>query len=86
MSGSKLLTSLLPPRELAQGRARRRIGREERLDGQLGHRDVDRGAEGRHRAEEAQLAPVGGAEDERDEDLAPDAVVVFGIGLDPGSR
>ena len=82
-------TAATPPSMMPSGAAqrlgRRRIRREERLDRQLGHRDVDRGAEGRHRAEEAQLA-VAGAEDERDEDLAPGAVVGVGVRAGRGSR
>jgi hypothetical protein len=62
------------------------VGREERLDRELGNRDVDRGAEGRDRAEEAQFAIVGGAEDERDEDLAAGGAVVAGVRRARGSR
>src|SRR5437764_272744 len=53
----------------AQDGCRVRVGREERLDRQLGHADVERGAEGGHGAEEGQLA-VAVADAERHGDVA----------------
>ena len=48
----------------------RRVGGEERLDRKLGHSDIDRGSERRHRAEERQLAAIGSAQPQPDHHVA----------------
>ena len=75
----------LPPRPLAAQRCRGRplVGREERLDRELGQRDVERGAERRDRGEERQLAAVGAGAAARQSSAAR---LVGSASGGPGSR